>query len=97
MTPDTLRRWYRNLVAKKYDGSAALGLGRPPTETNIAKLVVQMSTANPGWGYTRIRGALWNLNLDHDLGRNTIKRILADARIEPAPERRKRTNWKIFI
>ena len=85
VTPDTLLRWYRNLVAKKYDGSAARGPGRPPTKTDIAKLVVQMATANPGWGYTRLRGALRNLG--HDLGRNTIKRILADAGLEPAPER----------
>jgi hypothetical protein len=54
-----------------------------------------MATANPGWGYTRLRGALWNLG--HDLGRNTIKRILADAGLEPAPERSKRTTWKTFL
>ena len=95
VTPDTLLRWYRNLVAKKYDGSAARGPGRPPTKTDLAKLVAQVATANPGWGYTRIRGALWNLG--HDLGRNTIKRILADAGLEPAPERGKRTSWKTFL
>ena len=33
VTPDTLLRWYRNLVAKKYDGSAARGPGRPPTSS----------------------------------------------------------------
>ena len=95
VTPDTLLRWYRNLVAKKYDGSAVRGPGRPPTKTDLAKLVIEMATANPGWGYTRLRGALWNLG--HDLGRNTIKRILADAGLEPAPERDKKTNWKTFL
>jgi hypothetical protein len=95
VTPDTLLRWYRNLVAKKYDGSMARGPGRPATKIDIANLVVQMATANPGWGYTRLRGALWNLG--HDLGRNTIKRILADAGLEPAPERGKRTTWKTFL
>jgi putative transposase len=95
VTPDTLLRWYRNLVAKKYDGSAARRPGRPPNKAEIAKLVIQMATANPGWGYTRLWGALWNLG--HDLGRNTIKRILADAGIEPAPERSKRTTWKTFL
>jgi putative transposase len=95
VTPDTLLRWYRNLIAKKYDGSAARGPGRPATKTDTAKLVVQMAASSPSWGYTRIRGALWNLG--HDLGRNTIKRILADAGIEPAPERSKRTNWKTFL
>jgi putative transposase len=50
---------------------------------------------NPTWGYTRIRGAL--ANLGHEVGRNTIKRILKDAGMEPAPERGKRTQWKTFI
>ncbi len=50
---------------------------------------------SPTWGYTRIRGALWNLG--HDLGRNTIRRILADAGLEPAPERGKRIRWATFL
>jgi hypothetical protein len=54
-----------------------------------------MAEQNPSWGYTRIRGAL--ANLGHDLGRNTIKRILAAAGIAPAPERGKRTNWTTFL
>ncbi len=54
-----------------------------------------MATENPTWGYTRIRGAL--ADLGHKAGRNTIKRILANAGIEPAPERGKRTQWKTFL
>jgi transposase InsO family protein len=95
VTPDTLLRWYRRLVAAKYDGSLRRGPGRPRTETSIADVARKMATENPGWGYTRIRGALWNLG--HDLARNTIKRILIDAGLEPAPERSKRTSWKTFL
>jgi putative transposase len=95
VTPDTLLRWYRRLVARKYDGSRRRGPGRPPTQAALAKLVVRMASSNPTWGYTRIRGALCNLG--HDLGRSTIKRILADAGIEPAPERSKRTPWATFL
>ena len=36
-------------------------------------------------GYTRLRGALKNLG--HEIGRNTIKRLLAEHGIAPAPER----------
>ena len=54
-----------------------------------------MASENPGWGYTRIRGALRNLG--QQLGRSTIKRILADAGIEPAPERGKRTSCATFL
>jgi putative transposase len=42
-----------------------------------------------------IRGALFNLG--HDIGRNTIKRILFDAGIDPAPERSKRMSWSAFL
>jgi transposase InsO family protein len=95
VTPDTLLRWYRTLVAAKYDGSGARGAGRPRTPSTLAGLVVRMAADNPNWGYTRIRGALWNLG--HDLGRNTIRRILVDAGLEPAPERGKRASWKEFL
>ena len=95
VTPDTLLRWYRSLVAQKYDGSRRRGPGRPPTRAALAQLVVKMASSNPTWGYTRIRGALRNLG--HELGRSTIKRILADAGLEPAPERSKRTPWATFL
>ena len=95
VTPDTLLRWYRNLVARKYDGSGRRRPGRPPTKAFLAALVIRMAASNPTWGYTRIRGALRNLG--HELGRSTIKRILADAGMEPAPERSKRTSWATFL
>ena len=57
VTPDTLLRWFRNLVAKKYDGSSKRGPGRPRTRDRIADLAVRMANENPSWGYTRIRGA----------------------------------------
>jgi putative transposase len=95
VTPNTLLRWYRNLVAKKYDGSRRRCPGRPATSRDIAHLVCMMARDNPCWGYTRIQGALFNLG--HTIGRNTIKRILIDAGLEPAPERSKRPSWKTFL
>jgi hypothetical protein len=94
VTPETLLRWYRRLVAKKYDGSNRRGPGRAPTVVDIVQLVLRMAREN-SWGYTRIRGALNNLG--HDIGRNTIKRILLEAGIDPAPERSKRTSWSAFL
>ena len=95
VTPDTLLRWYRQLVAAKYDGSARRGPGRPRRRDVIAALVVRMATENPSWGYTRIRGALSNLG--HTVGRSTVARILADHGIEPAPERGKGMPWSTFL
>ncbi len=95
VTPDTLLRWYTQLIAKKYDGSKRRGPGRPRVAETIRELVVRMATQNSTWGYTRICGALRNLG--HDVGRNTVKRILAEHGIEPAPERRKRIPWETFL
>jgi len=94
-TPDTILRWYRELVAKKYDGSAKRRPGRPGTVAGVARLLVRMARENPSWGYTRLRGALKNLG--HELGRNTIKRILQEQGIDPVPTRKRRYSWETFI
>jgi hypothetical protein len=86
VTPDTILRWYRRLVAQKYDGSKARRPGRPSTKPDIAALVVRMATENPTWGYTRIRGGLKGVG--HDVARNTIKAILKGHGIEPAARRK---------
>ena len=52
VTPDTILRWYRRLIAKKYDGSKNRRTGRPRTGQDIAQLVVKMANSNPRWGYT---------------------------------------------
>ena len=54
-----------------------------------------MANENPTWGYTRIRGGLKSLG--HDVARHTIKAILADHGIAPAPERGTTTPWKTFL
>jgi len=69
VTPDTILRWHRELVARKYDGSKERGSGRPRTAEVIVELIVRMAEENPGWGYTRIRGALGNLG--YEVGRTT--------------------------
>jgi transposase InsO family protein len=90
--PDTLLRWFRELIARKYDGSAKRGPGRPPVMEQIRELVVKMAKENQ-WGYKRIRGELKKLG--HQVGRSTIRRILKAHGIEPAPERP--TTWKSFL
>ncbi len=58
-------------------------------------MVVQLATENRDWGYTRIRGAL--ANLDHHVARGTIANTLKQHGLEPAPERTKRTTWREFL
>jgi transposase InsO family protein len=82
-------------VASKYDGSAKRGPGRPRKPSEIVRLLLRMAKENPRWGYTRLRGALKNLR--HEIGRNTIKRILKEQGIDPAPVRGRRYSWATFI
>lgn len=95
VTPDTLLRWYRSLIARKWDYSHRRGPGRPRTQQTIVKLIIRMATENPSWGYTRIQGALGNLG--HEVGRGTIANVLKENGIDPAPERGKRTRWSTFL
>ena len=54
-----------------------------------------MARDNPGWGYTKIRDALRGLKIE--IGRTTVASILAEAGVEPAPERnRKRTRARFL-
>ena len=71
------------------------GSGRPRTKLDIEQIIVRLASDNPGWGYTRIQGAL--MNLDIKVGRATIRRILKDNLIEPAPTRGQRMSWSTFL
>ena len=95
VTPDTILRWYRELIASKYDGSARRGPGRPRRASSLRELVVRFGSENPTWGYTRIRDVLGSLG--HVLARNTVKRILLEHGLEPAPSRGRRMAWNTFL
>jgi putative transposase len=95
VTPETLLRWHRQLIANKYDGSGNRGPGRPRTAAEVEELVVRMAQENRDWGYRRIQGALSNLG--HRLARSTIADILERHGVEPAPERRRNATWKEFL
>ena len=62
---------------------------------HLSELIVRMAQENPGWGYTRIQGAL--ANLSHKVGRGTVANVLKRNGIEPSPERSKRTTWSTFL
>jgi putative transposase len=94
VSPDTLLRWHRRLVAQKWNFAARRRPGRPGIMRHISELIVRMAQENPGWGYTRIQGAL--ANLSHKVGRGTVANVLKRTGIEPSPERSKRTTCRRF-
>ena len=61
----------------------------------IQALVVRMATENRTWGYTRMQGALENLQ--HRVARGTIANILRRHGIAPTPDRHKGTTWQEFL
>src|SRR4030095_4764148 len=61
VSPDTLLRWHRRLVAQKWNFVHRRRPGRPTIMREISELIVRMARNNPGWGYTRLQGALANL------------------------------------
>jgi len=95
VSPETLLRWHRELVARKWTFIERRRPGRPRTRQHLIALIVRMATENPGWGYTRIQRAM--ANLGHTIGRGTIRRILKEYGIEPAPVRGKEMSWSVFL
>jgi transposase len=97
VTPETVMRWYRELIARKFDGSAKRRKprGRRRVSAEKERLVCRFALDNPTWGYTRIKGAMKNVG--HEIGRSTIRRILKRNGIPPAPRRARQSNWREFI
>jgi putative transposase len=93
VTPATLLRWHRELVARRWTYPHRRP-GRPPTPAEVRELVERLARENPGWGYRRIQGEL--LGLGVKLAASTVWAILKAEGIEPAP-RRLEQSWAEFL
>jgi putative transposase len=93
VTPQTLLRWHRDLLRRKWRYSAR-GPGRPPVEQRVHELVLRLARENPRWGYPRIAGELAKLAIT--ISPSTVRRILLAAGMEPAP-RRIGLSWQQFL
>jgi putative transposase len=92
VTPETLLRWHKRLIARKwtYPNRA----GRPRLDPEIGALIERLARENLSWGYERIRGELRGLGIE--VSRPAIQRLLRRRRIPPAPVRGRAT-WRRFL
>ena len=95
-TPDTILRWHRELVARKWDHSdKRRTVGRPATPQDVVDLILRFAQENPTWGYDRIADAL--ANVGHKVSDQTVGNVLKGHGIEPAPDRKRMTTWSTFL
>jgi transposase InsO family protein len=92
VTPDTILRWHRELIAAKWTYPRRR-VGRPGVMKEIRELTVRMAEENPSWGYARIQGALKHLS--HTVARSTIAKVLKEHGIKPSPDRP--MSWATFV
>jgi hypothetical protein len=94
VTPQTLLRWHRELIKRKWTYRGHRSIGRPPVDPELRDLVIRLGRENPRWGCMRIQGELRKLGIR--LGATTIRTILRRAGIGPAP-RRDGPTWTEFL
>ena len=95
-TPDTIMRWFRELVAQKYDGSEnRTSPNRSQIGQEIVNLVIQFKKENPRWGYKKIRDQI--VYLGHEISNSGVKNILIKNGYDPEPDLTVRSTWHEFI
>jgi transposase len=92
VTPDTVRRWHRGLVRRKWTQQRPCD--RPPLAGEVVALIVRLARENPRWGYPRIAGELRKLGIA--VSASSVRNVLRRAGLQPAPRRSGRT-WRQFL
>ena len=93
VTPSTLLRWHRQLVARRWTYPHGCG-GRSGLDEEVVELVLRLARENPRWGYVRIVGECRTLGVR--VSASSVRRILRRHRLGPAP-RRGRPSWTQFL
>ena len=92
--PDTVLRWHRELVRRKWIFQRKRKPGRPRIVSWLEVLIIRLARENPRWGYDRILGEL--LKLGYWVCPTSIRNILKRHRLSPVSERAS-TTWRSFL
>jgi putative transposase len=93
VTPSTLLRWHRELVRWRWTYPAR-GQRRRTLDPEVVDLVLRLARENPCWGYLRIVGEC--RKLDVQVSATSVRTILRQHRLKPAP-RRGGPTWTQFL
>jgi putative transposase len=91
VTPATLLRWHRRLIAAQWRQPKPQG--RPPIADELAALIVRLARENRTWGAVRIQGELRRLG--HRVAASTIRKILRASRVPPSTHHD--DTWRTFL
>ena len=92
MRPETLLRWHRGLVARKWTRPHRRP-GRPALDPVVRRLILRIAKENPRWGYMRIKGELQKLGIR--VSASAIVTLPRSHGIGPAP--RRGPTWSQFL
>jgi hypothetical protein len=82
--PETLLRWHRQLVARRWTYTHRAP-GRPPLASSLRTPIPRLARENPHWGYKRIVGELKGLGIT--VSATSVRKVLLEEGLQPAPER----------
>ena len=92
--PETLLKWHRQLVRRKWTFQHPHRGGRPRLERDVEALIVRIARENPRMGYDKIQGEL--LKLGFKVHPSTVKNILRRHNLLSAPQRGC-SSWRTFL
>ncbi len=90
--PETVLKWHRELVRRKWTNEHKNNGGRPKIDQDIENLIVRLAEENPKWGYGEIEGELIKLGVK--FSQTTIRNVLNRNGIVPAPVRFGSIGWR---
>ena len=92
--PDTVLRWHRELVRRKWTFKRKGKPGRPGISSELEALILRLTQENPRWGYGKIQWDL--LKLGYNLSASSVRNIFKRHRVTPTFERSS-GSWRNFL